>query len=280
MKSRLRLVLLAYAVAAVVPPGAGAQPVARASTPPPGPRLPLPASGPDRPGWPQERTVAPGVAFLASAAVPGAGQYLQSADRWFGYAIVEAWGVLTWLDQRSAARTFERRYRDLAWSVARRASAPPRRDSVFEYYEDMTRFLASGAFDADGSEPGIQPELDRETFNGDLWSLAQELYTDDAQALAYYQSRAVVPTYAWAWGDSNLERQVFVEIIRESDEAFRHATTALGVLVANHMVSAVDALVLARLRAAGPDERRLRLRSGLVPGPGGARWAATLTLHF
>jgi hypothetical protein len=259
-----------------------AQPLARASRPAPAASSPLVLDGGthDLSVWPQERPIAPGVAFLASAAVPGAGQFLQGADRWFGYAVIEVWSILSWLDHRADGRAFERSYRDLAWSTARRASDPPRRDSVFEYYEDMTRFTASGAFDRDAREPGIQPELDRETFNGELWLLARELYTSDAEALAYYASRAIVPTYAWAWGDSNLERQAFVETIRESDEAYRHATTALGVLLANHMVSAVDALVLARLQAAGSEPRRLRLHSGLTPGPRGPRWSAAVFLHF
>jgi hypothetical protein len=276
----LRAVLACLALLTLPLPTA-AQPLPNRRNAPPAPLPPLTAGDERQESpWFQEQSLTPGLAFLASAGVPGAGQYLQDADRWFGYVVVEAWAILTYLDQRSEARAFQRRYRDLAWSVARRTSAPPRRDSIFEYYEDMTRFLASGAFDADGGEPGLQPEVDRETFNGELWSLAQALYGDDDAALAYYASRAIVPTYAWAWGDSNLERQVFVEIIRDSDEAFRHATTALGVLVANHMVSAVDALILARLRAAGPGERRIRLRSGLVPGAGGARWSAAVTLHF
>jgi hypothetical protein len=222
--------------------------------------------------------VSPGAAFLASAILPGAGQYLQGADRWVPYIVLEAWAIVRYVERRSEARTIERRYRDLAWSVARRGgiSVPPRRDSVFEYYEDMTRFGASGAYDADPRAAGVQPERDRETFNGQLWELAQALFSDDAQALAYYQSRAVPPTFAWAWGQSNLEQQVFEELIHESDEAFRDATTALGIVLANHMISAVDALVLARVRLSSAGERRIRLRGGFDRG----RWTQTISLHF
>ena len=222
--------------------------------------------------------LSPGRAFLASAIVPGAGQYLQGTDRWVPYVALEVWALVRYATRRADARTLEGRYRDLAWSVARRGgiSTPPRRDSVFEYYEDMTRFGASGAFDADPRSPGTQPERDRETFNGQLWDLAQALFSNDAQAIAYYESRAIPPTFAWAWGQSNLEQQVFEELIRESDESFRDATTALGIVLANHMISAVDALVLARVRATAGGERRIRLRGGFEAG----RWTHTISFHF
>jgi hypothetical protein len=222
--------------------------------------------------------LSPGHAFLASAILPGAGQYLQATDRWVPYVVVEAWALVRYVSRRSDARTLERRYRDLAWSVARRGgiSVPPRRDSVFEYYEDMTRFGASGSFDADPREPGVQPENDRETFNGQIWDLAQALFSNADQALAYYQSRAIPPTFAWAWGESNLEQQVFEELIHESDESFRDATTALGIILANHMISAVDALVLARLRTSGAGDRRIRWHGGFE----GSRWTSTVSLHF
>lgn len=261
--------LLVAAAAAAAP--AAAQPLSRQPRTVPSPTATLPAL---------QTTVSPGAAFLMSAVLPGAGQYVQGADRWFPYLVVEAWSVFTFLDQRAEARAFERRYRDLAWSVARRGSTPPRRDSVFEYYEDMTRFGASGLYDADTGQPGVQPERDLETFNGELWGLARALFVDPQQALAYYESRAIAASFSWAWGDSNLERQVFVELIRESDEAFRHATTALGILVANHMVSAIDALVLARLRSARTGERRLRVWSGLESGVAGVRWTSALSVRF
>jgi hypothetical protein len=247
---------------------------------------------PEFPGVAMPLTTSPGATFLASAFVPGAGQYLLGADRWVPYIAVELWGWISYFRRRGEARDLERRYRDLAWSVARRISVGPRRDSIFEYYEDMGRFSASGTFDAEPGLDGLQPELDRTTYNGDLWLLSRALFIpggrslppehpDYQLALAYYQENAVPPSFAWAWGDSDLERQVFAGVIRESDDAFRDSTRLLGIILANHVVSAVDALVLARLRAEG-GERRLRFRLGtsIEPDPGGLRWTPSLHIAF
>jgi hypothetical protein len=43
---------------------------------------------------------------------------------------------------------------------------------------------------------------------------------------------------------------VFRESIRRSDTAFRRAQNQVGLLLANHVVSAVDALISSRLAAA------------------------------
>ncbi|MGH7504910.1 MAG: hypothetical protein ACRELX_04645, partial [Longimicrobiales bacterium] len=98
---------------------------------------------------------------------------------------------------------------------------------------------------------------------------------------AYYAAHAIPPVFSWAWGDSNLEQQVFAGLIRESDDAFRDSTRLLGIILANHALSAVDALVLARLRT-GPGERRLRLRlsTSVEPDPAGLRWTPSLHVIF
>lgn len=213
----------------------------------------------------------PGLATGASAVLPGAGQYMLGVDRWVPFLAVEVWAWLSFLDRRRDARGLSTEYRDLAWSVARRVSIGDRRDTVFEYYEAMTHFGASGAFDADPRQLGVQPERDETTFNGDLWALARSLFFPGGveyppgtapyeRAMAYYIDAAVPPSFAWAWGDSNLEQQSFRELIRRSDEAYRSSTQLLGLILVNHLVSAIDALVLGRLRERGTD-RRLRLGS-------------------
>jgi hypothetical protein len=73
--------------------------------------------------------------------------------------------------------------------------------------------------------------------------------------------RAIPPTFTWAWGDSFLEQQSFRELIRRSDEAYRTSTQFLGLILANHVVSAVDALVIGRVRTAR-GESRFRVGSG------------------
>ncbi len=65
-------------------------------------------------------------------------------------------------------------------------------------------------------------------------------------AVDYYSSRAYADDFRWDWsGDLDaLER--YEGLIRESDERFRQATVVFGAVMANHLVSAVDAYVAAR----------------------------------
>jgi hypothetical protein len=223
--------------------------------------------------------------FLTSAVLPGSAQWLMGQDRWVPYLATELWAVVSHVQQRRTARELERRYRDLAWQVARRPDRPElRRDSVFEYYEAMAHYASSGGFLPNGA-----PENQSGTFNGEIWRLAQALYLPGGQAappgspayeqaLAYYRSRAIPPGYGWAWGASNLEQQVFADLIGESDAAFRAATRYLGLILANHITSAVDALVSARLRQLAGES--VRLRSVPVPDGGGLRLDYGVRVEF
>lgn len=222
----------------------------------------------------------PAGAFLASALVPGAGQYRLDAGRWVAYLGVELWAWLTYIDARSEVADLGGQYRDLAWAVARRISVGARADREFEYYEAMSSFGESGSFDADPGTGGVQPEEDETTFNGTIWSLARAIYypagsdsipptaQEHEAALDYYERNAIEPAYAWSWGGNQLEHEHFRTLIRRSDEAARAGTTILGVILVNHVVSAVDALIAARLRDAG-HEPPLRLRSETIGGPFG-----------
>lgn len=221
-----------------------------------------------------------GGVFLASALVPGAGQYRLRAGRWVAYIGVEAWAWLTWADARAEANDLEGEYRDLAWAVARRISVGNREEREFEYYEAMSSFAESGSFDADPGTPGIQPEEEESSFNGSVWALAQAIFypatadsvpptpAEEAAALDYYRRNAIVPAFAWSWGSNLLEQEHFRTLIRRSDEAARASTTILGVILVNHVVSAVDAMITARLRSRGI-EPPLRLRGQTLRGPGG-----------
>lgn len=239
---------------------------------------------------------APAIAMSASALLPGAGQYLLGSERWVPYIAVELWAWLTWANRRRDGKRLEREYRDLAWSVPRRAgSGGLRRDTVFEYYESMAYFASSGSFDADPQLGGIQPETDPTTYNGDQWALARSLYfpggvpfppgsPEYTRAFQYYLAHAIPASYAWAWGASNLEQQIFRELIAASDGAFRTSRQMLGLILANHFVSAVDALVLARLRRRAEGGTSggvpLELESGMEPGPLGPRLALTARVRW
>lgn len=211
--------------------------------------------------------------FLASLAVPGSGQYVMHQQRWLPYVAVEAWAWVRYLDRRSTARELSRQYKDFAWDVARRVSTGARQDTTFPYYEILIHYPASGAYDAQPSQAGIQPEFDLSTYNGQQWDLAQRLFIPVGSAgdvsspgyisaLNYYAARAIPDAFAFAWNTGRLEQQVYSNVITDSDGAYRDATRMLGLILANHLTSAVDALISSRLRSGGAN---LRFESGLTP---------------
>lgn len=195
---------------------------------------------------------------VASLVVPGAGQLLAKQDRGLIYLATEAFVLSRFLQLTHDAHRSASRYRDLAYAVARRGFTTVRRDTVFEYYEIMERFTTSGEFDRDPG-PGLAPEDDPVTYNGSVWLLARRTFWADPSspppptspeyqlALQFYSSHAVGPDFRWSWQDASLEQLEFRTTIRLSDDAFRHAQSQLGVLLANHLVSAIDALISSRL---------------------------------
>jgi len=197
---------------------------------------------------------------LASLAVPGVGQLLAHEDRAAVYFAAELYTLNRYLALRSAGRHDAQRFRSLAYQVARRGYATVPRDTVFEYYEQMERFVQSGAFDTDPGA-GVAPETDPRTYNGSIWLLARRTYwqnPDSAppptsqeyqRALQFYEARAVGPAFLWSWQNADLEWQEYRATIAHSDNAFRRAQNELGLLLANHIVSTIDALVSARLAA-------------------------------
>lgn len=237
----------------------------------------------------RDRTGQPGVAFLASALIPGAGQFYLGKERWVPFIALETWALINYRNQKSRGRSLEREYRDLAWVVARRIDAGVRRDTIFAYYEAVSEYRQSGAFDSDPTVAGVQPELDGRTYNGQQWNRAKAIVfpggieyppgtREYENALAYYRRTAIPPGYGWSWLESDLEQQVFDRLIQESDDALRHASTTLGLILANHVVSAIDALVSARLEAAANGRSQIRVGSALEPSGGSIRWTTKVRL--
>ncbi len=192
----------------------------------------------------------PSLRPLASLLLPGAGQLLGGQDRGAVYLATEIYLVSRFLQLD----------REAAYDVARLAYSPARRATVFEYYEQMERFAESGRYDVD-SGPAFVPETDTRTYNGSVWLLARRTFWEDPnvppdptsppywRALQFYQARAIGPGFQWSWRDHSLEHEVFRETIRRSDDGFRRAQNQVGLLLANHVVSAVDALISSRLAA-------------------------------
>jgi hypothetical protein len=197
---------------------------------------------------------------LASLLVPGAGQLLAHQDRGAVYLAAEIYLLSRFVQLNREADREADHFQSLAYDVARRVFVATRRDTVFEYYEQMERFVESGRYDVDPGAAFV-PETDPRTYNGSVWLLARRTFWEDPnvapdatspqywRALQFYQARAVGPDFLWTWRDHSLEHQVFRESIRRSDNAFRRAQNQVGLLLANHVLSAVDALISSRLAA-------------------------------
>lgn len=280
---RVRLPALAFALTAVWAAGADAQyaPTRTARLLPP--MLPAAAEGTAPPHGPVH-------VALRSAVLPGAGQRALGLRRWAPYVAVEALGWIWFVDRRRTGHALTERYRDLAWTVARGGEPGPRRDGDFSYYEALGRYRASGSYDADPHRPGVQPERDESTFNGAVWALARGLYSigedpDEGsaayqQALEYYLRNAVGPELAWSWAGADESHARYRELMHSSDEARRSATRALGLILANHVLSAVDALVTARLLGPRHAAAPIRIDSEMDLSDAGPTWNAMVRVTW
>lgn len=212
----------------------------------------------------------------ASLVIPGTGQLLARAERGALYLAAEAFLVIRYASLRHDAGRAAQQYRNLAFNVARGPFGPQVKDTTFDYFEAMAKYLESGPFSL-GSGPDIVPPSDERTFNGRIWRLARETFfrhpdsipdpnsSEYRRALDFYRRRAIGPGFQWSWRGAAIEQDLFRQTIRASDETFRQARNQLGLLLANHLLSAVDAWVSNRLGRRSP----LRgLSGGLGPGLG------------
>jgi len=138
------------------------------------------------------------------------------------------------------------------------------------------KFIESGPFTT-STDGTLVPPDDLGTFNGSIWDLARRTFLPDpdnpdptseeyGRALDFYRKRAIGPNFTWSWRNAALERDLYRLSIRKSDDAFRRASNQLGALLANHILSAVDAFVSYRLT-----NGRAMLRTSLLPGDGRGR---------
>ena len=223
---------------------------------------------------------------VASLIVPGTGQLMAGQPRGVVYLAMEAWVIVRADTLNQQGSTQEQRYRDLAYQVARSQFTTERVDGPFEYYETMEKFVESGVFDMDPTA-GFAPETDTLTFNGSVWLLARRTYftdpdvppppTDPAYtgAVRFYRDHAIPASFRWSWRDARLEQDVFRQQIHSSDRAYQQRTNYLGLLVLNHLASAVDALISLRR---GPRPAAAPHLS--FPGPTGANVAFLWSWSF
>jgi hypothetical protein len=174
--------------------------------------------------------------------------------------------VYEWIQLVESTRDAHRlraEYRRIAREVARSPFGGTFPDGPWAYYEAMSEpwYPASGRYSL-GSGSEVVPETDEGTFNGQLWRKARSIYwvdidqapakTDAAytSALSFYERQAVRDDYTWTWKDNEFSRQEFVTTIARYNSATRDVRGTLGVILANHLVSAIDAFATVRIRSA------------------------------
>ena len=223
------------------------------------------------------RADAPWWAPLASAVLPGAGQTALGQDRALAYFAVEAYAWLRYASDIREARRQRSGYRDLAARVARANLSEARPPGDFEYYERMEHYVESGVFDA-SAEEGVQPETNPASYNGFIWLRARTTFWEDPTnpppagseaflaAMEYYAGRAIKPEFRWSWRNAQLEQDLFRQTIARSNEAFRRSIQDLGVLIANHALSTVDAYVSVRVRSVGASGDGLSIEASIPLG--------------
>ena len=164
--------------------------------------------------------------------VPGLGQHRQGRARKWLFGAVEVLGWAVFFERRASGNDLRTGYRDFAWSNGR-LQAGSRADGDFDYYETLTKWTRSGAFDSDPIQPGLQPEADVGSYNGTIWARAQGLFLGGApgqvgdpgfeQARAYYEDNAYGNGFLWDWSDDAAGQAELSGRIEASDDRFGQA---------------------------------------------------------
>ena len=197
-------------------------------------------------------------------------------DRALPYLAIESFAWTSFVRHSLQYRRRRDGYRNLAATVARARFSSVRPNGDFEYYERMTHYLEAGRYDlVEGG--ALEPETDTSTYNGAVWLLARRTYWADPsvtpassspewmRAIGFYEARAYGQLYRWSWTNAPQEYESFLGLIGASNDANRLAMLDLGVVIANHVLSTVDAYVTLRLRN-DPHRREFAIE-GQLPLP-------------
>lgn len=216
-----------------------------------------------------------------SAILPGSGQAVVGSSRAVPFLAIEAFAWTSFVRHSLQYRRRRDGYRDLAANVARAEFTSVRPHGDFAYYERMTHYQVSGRYDLVAGG-GIEPETDTTTYNGAVWLLARRTYwrdpsiapdtssSDWVRAVTFYRERAYDQLYRWSWANAPREYAAFLSLIDRSNDANRHAMLDLGVVIANHVLSTVDAYITLRLRR-DPQRREFAIE-GQIPLPSVIKW--------
>ncbi|MBL0939766.1 MAG: hypothetical protein IBJ03_12785 [Gemmatimonadaceae bacterium] len=248
-------------------------------------RQPIRADSSPSPWW----------APVASAVLPGSGQFALRQERSVAYLVADGYLLVQFLVTRRDANNERNSYRSIANEVARQQFGGVGINKSWDYYEILENYLESGAYDR---IPGgaIDPETNPDTYNGHRWLQARETYWFDPEvappvdspeyrrALAFYLRYAVTEDFRWSWRDAQLQQDVYRQAIRSANRSYQRAVNYLGLVAMNHLASMIDAYVSVRVRrygsVGGLSVARIQTRVVPVGDPAEGRnvWQAGLTL--
>jgi hypothetical protein len=233
---------------------------------------------------------APWIAPMASFLLPGSGQVLLRQQRAYGYVVADGFLIIQALRANRDGNNTRNEYRRLASEVARAPFGADRPHGSWDYYETLEAIDASGAYEL---SPGSKftPESDVTTYNGRKWLQARQTYWADAnvpppetspeyaRAIAFYQARAYSGSFRFSWRDHQLEQTAYVQTIKDYNGNRQRLVSTGGLLLANHLVSMVDAYINVRVRRyGGAGLANVSVRSGVEPAVGAANsYRASLT---
>ncbi|MGH7725226.1 MAG: DUF5683 domain-containing protein [Candidatus Eiseniibacteriota bacterium] len=187
----------------------------------------------------------PGLATGMSAVIPGTGQLYSGSSRGYLYLGVEAIAL-------ASLAAFSSKENDT-------------RDDYFTYVGDPNQTTSRFSFERLAGTVG-PAEVQR----------LKTIYERDERE--FYDTVTLDNSYSSGWANPN-DRFNANDLAEETDRYARKANTGLYVLIANHIVSAVDALNLARLNnIALKDDLTLKLK--LRPGLRHHSYGISVTQKF
>ncbi len=189
----------------------------------------------------------PGVSFLLSAVLPGAGQLYNGDDRGYLYLGIEAaawFARLSYLDAGNRKEDEFERFADVHWTLR---DYRARRDSLGANYTVENDSLIVGFSRRDRQQYYEEiGKYDKFRAGWDDWAATYDPTND----------RAASPN-----------RAHYRRMREQSNDLLDRARLALAAAMVNRVVSGVDAFRTARSRARGAPESTLRLEGGFRGGP-------------
>ena len=214
-------------------------------------------------------------AFLLSALVPGLGEwYAGSKKRGLAFFGAEAALVGLWAAWKGKGNDLEEEFRAVADEHWDPLNYLAWRGSTISNNSSITHALPCSSEVVEVYIPAMQ-QSGSAAFGGCASSQIQQYYeligkydqfaSGWTDLVRVSTGNAVAPTEVDSVENFHSERRLRYEDQRDDSNRFlKRASTVTGVILINHVISAIDAARVAQARAAGADEAALRRRTRLA----------------